>query len=173
MDFDAIRQSILAFVEAHGEWAPVIAGVLAFCESLAFLSLLVPATVILIGIGALIGASGIPFWPVVIAAAIGAALGDWLSYEVGRYFKDDAKGWWPMNRYPEQTLRAEDFLRRWGAGAVAIGRFFGPVRAVIPLIAGTFGVNRLPFQIANVLSAIVWAFVLLAPGAGLLSWLQN
>ena len=71
MDFDAIRQSILAFVEAHGEWAPVIAGALAFCESLAFLSLLVPATVILIGIGALIGASGIPFWPVVIAAAIG------------------------------------------------------------------------------------------------------
>ena len=43
---------------------------------------------------------------------------------------------------------------------------------VIPLIAGTFGVNRLPFQIANVLSAIVWAFVLLALGAGLLSWLQ-
>ncbi|MCE4223648.1 DedA family protein [Methylobacterium sp. C25] len=173
MDFDAIRQSVLGFVELHKAWTPLVAGVLAFCESLAFLSLLVPATVILVGIGALIGASDIPFWPVVIAAAIGAALGDWISYEFGRYFKEDAKGFWPMSRYPEPTRRAEDFLRRWGAGAVAIGRFFGPVRAVIPLIAGIFGVNRLPFQVANVLSAAVWAFVLLAPGAGLLSWFQG
>lgn len=173
MDFDALRVSTLAFVEAHKVWAPVIAGVLAFCESLAFLSLLVPATVILIGIGGIVGAADIPFWPVVAAAAIGAALGDWLSYEIGRWFKDDVKGWWPMSRYPEQTARAEAFLTRWGAGAVAIGRFFGPVRAVIPLIAGSFGVTRLPFQIANVLSAIVWAFVLLAPGAGLLTWFQG
>lgn len=173
MDLEAIAKSVIAFVEANRAWAPWIAGALAFGESIAFLSLLVPATVILVGIGALIGASGIPFWPVVIAAAIGAMLGDWVSYEVGRYFKDDAKGWWPMRNYPEQMLRAENFLRRWGAGAVAIGRFFGPVRAVIPLIAGSFGVNRIPFQIANVLSAIVWAFVLLAPGAGLLTWFQG
>lgn len=173
MDFDAIRQSTLAFVEAHASWTPFIAGGLAFCESLAVLSLFVPATVILLGIGGLIGATGIPFWPVVAAAAVGAALGDWLSYEFGHYFKDDVKGWWPMNRYPEATLKSEDFLRRWGAGAVAIGRFFGPVRAVIPLIAGTFGVKRVPFQVANVLSAIVWAFVLLAPGAGLITWFQD
>ena len=173
MDFDAIRQSVLAFVEANKAWTPLIAGVLAFGESVAFLSLLVPATVILVAIGALIGATDIPFWPVMIAAAIGAALGDWLSYEVGHYFRKDVNGWWPMNRYPEQTVKAEDFLRRWGAGAVAIGRFFGPVRAVIPLIAGSFGVNRIPFQIANWSSAIVWAFVLLAPGAGLITWFQS
>lgn len=173
MDLEAIAKSVIGFVEANRAWAPWIAGALAFGESIAFLSLLVPATVILVGIGALIGASGIPFWPVMIAAAIGAMLGDWVSYEVGRHFKDDVKRWWPMRNYPEQTLRAEEFLRRWGAGAVAIGRFFGPVRAVIPLIAGSFGVNRIPFQVANVLSAIVWAFVLLAPGAGLLAWFQG
>lgn len=173
MDLEAIAKSVIGFVEANRAWAPWIAGALAFGESIAFLSLLVPATVILVGIGALIGASGIPFWPVMIAAAIGAMLGDWVSYEVGRHFKNDVKRWWPMRNYPEQTLRAEEFLRRWGAGAVAIGRFFGPVRAVIPLIAGSFGVNRIPFQVANVLSAIVWAFVLLAPGAGLLAWFQG
>ncbi|GJE56249.1 MULTISPECIES: DedA family protein [Methylobacterium] len=173
MDFDAIRQSVLGFVEVHKAWTPLIAGLLAFGESVAFLSLLVPATVILVAIGALIGVSDISFWPVMIAAAVGAALGDWLSYEFGRYYKEGAKSFWPMSRYPEPTRRAEDFLRRWGAGAVAIGRFFGPVRAVIPLIAGIFGVNRIPFQIANVLSAAVWAFVLLAPGAGLIAWFHG
>lgn len=173
MDLDALRQSTLAFVEAHRAWAPVITGLLAFCESLAFLSLLVPATVILIGIGALIGASALPFWPIAIGAAVGAGLGDWLSYEVGHYFKDDAKRMWPMRRYPAVTERAEEFLRRWGAGAVAIGRFIGPVRAVVPLIAGSFGVARLPFQLANWGSAIVWSIVLLAPGAGLIAWFKG
>lgn len=173
MDFDAIRDTTLAFIEAHKAWTPFIAGGLAFCESLAVLSLFVPATVILLGVGGLIGAADIPFWPVVAAAALGAALGDWISYEFGRYFKDDVKGWWPMSCYPEATRKSEDFLKRWGAGAVAIGRFFGPIRAVVPLIAGSFGVQRLHFQVANVLSAIVWAFVLLAPGAGLITWFQG
>lgn len=173
MDFETIKQSVLAFIEAHRAWAPLVTGVIAFCESLAFLSLLVPATFILLGIGALIGSSDLPFWPMVIGAGIGAGLGDWVSYEAGHYFKNDVRRLWPMRRYPEMTDRAEDFLRRWGAGAVAIGRFIGPARAVVPLVAGSFGVNRLPFQIANWSSAFVWAFVMLAPGAGLLAWLKH
>ncbi|MGU3538777.1 DedA family protein [Methylobacterium sp. A54F] len=173
MDLEALRTAALGFVESHKAWTPAIAGLLAFCESIAFLSLLVPATVILVGIGALIGAADIPFWPVVLAAAVGAALGDWLSYEFGRYFGEDAKRMWPMRRYPEMVAKGETFLGRWGAAAVAVGRFFGPARAVVPLIAGMFGVARLPFQAANLLSALAWAFVLLAPGAGLLTWFQG
>ncbi len=173
MDLESLRVSALAFVETHRAWTPLIVGALAFCESIAFLSLLVPATVILIGIGAMIGATGIPFWPVVAGGAVGAALGDWLSYEFGRHYGEGAKHLWPMRRYPEMVAKGEVFLKRWGAAAVALGRFFGPARAMVPLIAGMFGVARLPFQVANSLSAIVWAFVLLAPGAGLLTWLEG
>lgn len=173
MDFETIKQTIVAFIEAHRAWAPLVTGVIAFCESLAVLSLLVPATFILLAIGALIGSSDLPLWPMVIGAGIGAGLGDWVSYEVGHYFKDGVKRIWPMSRHPEMTLKAEGFIRRWGSGAVAIGRFIGPARAVVPLVAGSFGVNRIPFQIANWLSAFVWAFVMLAPGAGLVAWLKH
>ncbi|WP_375463521.1 DedA family protein [uncultured Methylobacterium sp.] len=173
MDLEALRIAALGFVETHRAWTPLIAGTLAFCESIAFLSLLVPATVILIGIGAMIGAADLPFWPVVAAAAVGAAAGDWLSYEFGRAYGEGAKRLWPMRRYPAMVAKGETFLRRWGAAAVAVGRFFGPARAVVPLIAGMFGVARPAFQAANVLSALVWAFVLLAPGAGLLAWFQD
>ncbi|MFJ7436496.1 DedA family protein [Methylorubrum thiocyanatum] len=172
MDFDAARQSVLTFIETYKAWAPVVTGVIAFCESLAVLSLLVPATAILLGVGALIGSSDLPFWPMVIGAGIGAGLGDWVSYEVGFYYKDGIKRLWPMSRHPEMTAKAEGFLRRWGAGAILIGRFIGPARAVVPLVAGSFGLRRIPFQLANWSSAFVWAFVLLAPGAGLLTWLH-
>jgi len=173
MDFDALRTATLAFIETHKGWAPLIVGVIAFCESLAFLSLLVPATVLLLGIGTVIGATDLPFWPIVAAASLGAILGDWVSYEVGRHFEERAHGVWPLNRYPEMVARGEVFLKRWGAAAVAVGRFIGPARAVVPLLAGIFRVPRLPFQVANVVSAIAWAFLMLAPGAGLLEWLRS
>lgn len=173
MDLEALRTTALGFVEAHKSWAPLITGLLAFCESIAFLSLLVPATVILVGIGAIVGAADIALWPVVLAAGTGAGLGDWLSYAFGRHYGDSVRRMWPMRNYPDMVARGEAFLARWGAAAVALGRFVGPARAVVPLIAGTFGVRPLPFQVANWTSGYVWAFVLLAPGAGLLTWFRG
>ena len=80
---DAYSLEMVEFVRAHQAWAPPLAFALAFGESLAFLSLLIPAWAALIGIGALIGAGNLNFWPIWIAAALGAALGDWLSYWLG------------------------------------------------------------------------------------------
>src|SRR3954471_3207061 len=106
MDFEALKVATLEFVSAHQIWAPFIVAGLAFCESLAFLSLLVPATVILVGIGALIGATGLAFWPIWLGAVIGASLGDWVSYELGRYLEKGAHKIWPLNRHPEMVEKA-------------------------------------------------------------------
>jgi membrane protein DedA with SNARE-associated domain len=172
MDFDSVRTATIDFVRDHQAWAPFIVAGLAFCESLAFLSLLVPATVILVGIGALIGAIDLAFWPIWLGGAVGAALGDWVSYEVGRYFEDKVHHVWPLSRRPDLVAKGEAFCRRWGVWGIFIGRFFGPARAVVPLIAGIFEMPRIPFQLANVASALVWAFGLLAPGAGLMEYLN-
>src|SRR5881409_3540298 len=63
------------FVRAHQAWAAPIVFLLAFGESLAFISLLIPAWGALVAIGALIGASGISFWPVWFAGGIGRRSG--------------------------------------------------------------------------------------------------
>lgn len=173
MDLDALRLATVEFVRAHQAWAPVIVGVLAFCESLAVLSLIVPATVLLLGIGALAGAIGIPVPPLVAGAALGAILGDWLSYEVARHFGEPIKRMWPLRNYPEMLARGEAFTRRFGAWAIFLGRFFGPARAAVPLVAGIFAMPRLPFQAANVLSALIWAVAMLLPGAGLTEWFRG
>ena len=67
-----IVQSTIDFVREHEAWAAPIVFGLAFGESLAFISLLIPAWSALIGIGALIGMSGIEFTPIWIGAALGA-----------------------------------------------------------------------------------------------------
>lgn len=99
---DAVRQ--------HEGWAIPIIFFLAFGESLAFLSLLLPATVILLALGALIGESGIAFWPIWAAAAIGAFFGDWLSYWIGYHYQDRVAHMWPLSRNPQLLDRGHAFL---------------------------------------------------------------
>ncbi len=164
MTLESFAQSVIEFVRAHEAWAAPVVFVLSFGESLAFVSLLLPATVILVGIGALIGASGIEFVPVWLAAAFGAALGDWLSYWFGHTFKTTVATMWPLSRSPQLLPRGEMFVKRWGVPGVFIGRFFGPARAAVPLVAGIFGMQYWPFQLANFSSAFIWAALVLAPG---------
>ena len=157
-------RALANFVRDHQVWASPIVLMLAFGESLAFISLLIPAWGALVAIGALIGASGISFWPVWISGAVGAALGDWVSYWFGYKFKEHVAQMWPMSRYPDILPRGEAFVRRWGVPSIFIGRFFGPLRASVPLAAGIFEMPYLQFQVANFTSALVWAAALLLFG---------
>jgi hypothetical protein len=59
-----VGDAVIEFVRTHENWAaPTVFG-LGFLESFAFLSLLVPATVILFGISGLLGAASVGFWPI-------------------------------------------------------------------------------------------------------------
>jgi membrane protein DedA with SNARE-associated domain len=164
---------ILDFVREHQAWGPPIVFVLAFGESLAFISLVLPATVILWGIGALVGVSGIAFFPLWLAAALGAGFGDWLSYWLGYHYHQPIARMWPLNRNPALIVRGHAFFERWGMAGVFLGRFLGPLRAIVPLIAGACTMPVLTFQVANWTSAFLWATVTLGAGAFGLEWLQK
>jgi membrane protein DedA with SNARE-associated domain len=166
-----VTEWVLALVREHEVWAAPIVLVLAFGESLVLVSLLLPATAILFGTGALIGASGIGFWPIWTASCLGALLGDWVSYWLGRHYKSQVQRVWPLSRNPGLVPRAEAFVRTWGIAAVFIGRFFGPLRSVVPFVAGIFAMPAVAFQLANVASAVLWATGILAPGFLAIRWL--
>ncbi len=173
MDFQTHIDQVIAFTRDNAAWAPAIMFALAFGESLAFISLLIPAWGALVALGALIGSSGISFTPVWIAAALGAAVGDWLSYWIGLKLERRVQHIWPLSRYPDLIPRGERFMKTWGVAGIFIGRFFGPLRASVPLVAGIFEMPFWRFQIANLLSAFIWAAVLLTLGDGVskaLAW---
>jgi len=161
---EEFAHAVADFVRHHQAWAAPVVLVLAFGESLAFISLLIPAWGALVAIGALIGVSGISFWPVWIAGGVGAALGDWVSYWFGYRYKEHVAKIWPLSRYPGLLDRGEDFVRRWGVPSIFIGRFFGPLRASVPLAAGIFEMAYWQFQVANFASALVWSAALLLFG---------
>lgn len=173
MSLDEITHATIAFIRTHEDWGVPIVLALAFGESLAFISLLLPATVILFGVGFLIGGSGIAFWPIWGAAVVGAVLGDWLSFWIGGRLKGNVGNYWPLSRHPDLVPRGHRFFLRWGAFGVFFGRFLGPLRASVPLVAGICAMPASTFQIANIASALVWATGILAPGAFGLMWMQG
>ena len=72
-----IAETITQFAQHNRAWAPPLVLILAFCESIAFVSLLLPFWTILLAIGALFTGTLEEFLAIWLAASIGAGLGDW------------------------------------------------------------------------------------------------
>jgi len=170
---ESLLHGVTGFVKAHQVWTVPLVFFFAFGESLAVLSLFIPATVLLLAIGVLIGETGIPFLPVWLAAVAGAYCGDWISYFLGFYYKERIGYMWPLRKYPNLLVKGHDFFERWGVFSVFLGRFFGPLRAIVPLVAGITAMPKLSFQLTNLASALVWATVMLVPGSFGLPFLLN
>lgn len=158
MDFSA--EAIIAFMERHQEWSFWLALVFAAAETTAFLSLAVPSTAILVGVGATVATGAVPFFPIWAGAALGALVGSTFSWWLGWRFGDRILRMWPMRDHPELVAQAEDAFCKWGMGAVFIGHFFGPLRPVIFLFAGMMKMSLPLFLIVNVVAAMAWAYVI-------------
>jgi len=155
---------IINFVKENQAWAIPIVLVLAFGESIAFVSLILPFWAMLVALGGLLAGSGADIVPIWVAASVGAALGDWVSFWLGYHYHAQIARMWPLSRYPDLLPRGHAFFERWGFWAIWIARFFGPLRAAIPIVAGAVQMHRGKFQLANWPSAFLWAGVLLVFG---------
>ncbi|MGD8907905.1 MAG: VTT domain-containing protein [Chromatiales bacterium] len=159
-----LLSQLVNWIAANPLWAGLAVFFVAFVESVAVFGLLVPGVVAMFAFGALIATGTLEFWPVFGWAVAGAVAGDGLSFWLGRHYQGHLRELWPFSRHPKTLQRGIDFFQRYGGKSVAIGRFFGPVRAIIPLVAGMLGMSPWRFFIANLLSALVWAPAYLLPG---------
>jgi len=159
-----LAAELLALIKANPGWAMAVIAITAFGESFAFLSLLFPGTAILVASGGLVQAGVIPFFSTAVAGIVGAVLGDAISFWLGQKFGPLLPGVWPFRRHPEMLERGAAFFARFGSVSVFIGRFSGPLRAIVPITAGTLRMPTGHFYIANILSAVIWAPALILSG---------
>jgi membrane protein DedA with SNARE-associated domain len=156
---DGFVDGLIRFLEANQDWAFWIALVFAFTENLAFLSIAIPSTAILVGVGALVATGAIPFTPIFFGAALGAWLGSTVSWWLGWRYGDWMLGVWPLKNYPDLVERGKASSERWGPFAIIIGHFFGPLRPVAFLLCGIGKMPFLYFQLFNVAGSVAWAYL--------------
>ena len=155
---------LLEWIRQNPEYAGLVVFSMSLVESLAIVGVLIPGVVILFGAGVLIGAGVLDFWTMCAWAIVGAIIGDGLSYWLGHHFEYLTERWRWFRLHPDHLQKGITFFEKYGDLSVALGRFFGPIRAIVPLVAGLLRMPPTRFYAANILSAFVWAPAYLMPG---------
>lgn len=161
---DQYLQPLLAFVEANHEYAGPVLALLTLGESLLIIGIIIPASVVMLVMGGLIGSGVVDAGPVLLWGIAGAIVGDALSYFIGRWLGPALLRSWPLKQQRRAVARTRLLFMRHGSMAVFAGRFLGPLRSIAPTMAGMMGMRQHRFQIANVASAIAWLPLMLLPG---------
>jgi undecaprenyl-diphosphatase len=144
-------------VSIYPAYALVVVFLAAIIEAVAVLGILIPGTPILMAVAGAAAMAGQPMLPFLILSIIGAVIGDFLSFWVGRRYSGRLRGVWPFSRRPALMKNAEHFFERYGIYSVALCRFVPVLRSTVPLVAGMAGMRQRRFILANVTSAFVWA----------------
>ncbi len=137
----------------------------AIIEAVAVLGILIPGTPILMAVAGAASMSGQAMLPFLVLSIVGAVIGDFMSFWLGRRFSLRLRCAWPFSRRPELMVNADRFFDRFGVYSVALCRFVPVLRSTVPLVAGMTGMRRHKFIAANVSSAFVWAPVHIYPAA--------
>ena len=156
----------------HPNWAVAVVFVLAFGESLAFVSLILPFWAMLVAIGAIIGGTNhLNFWVIVAAAASGAALGDWLSYWLGYHYHERIQQHVAAQQLSEPDRERPRVLSQVGCvGDCARPASRGRCAPACRSRRASHRCRSCSSRFANWTSAFLWAFVLLSPGAFGMKW---
>ena len=157
-------QPLTFWLYAHPHWALFITFLISFSESLAIIGSIIPGSVTMTAIGILAGSGVMRIDLTFLAATLGAIAGDSGSYALGYTFSDRLVNIWPFKKYPKWLLYGKDYFSRHGSTSVLIGRFVGPMRSIIPVIAGMMHMKHWHFLIANAVSAVAWAILYVTPG---------
>ncbi|HEY4559980.1 MAG TPA: DedA family protein, partial [Lysobacter sp.] len=153
-----------AWISAHPVAAGALIFLVAFCDAVIVLGIVVPALPLLFAVGTLIGLGHLNGPYAIASAALGAFVGDGMSYWIGRRWGPQLRQRGPFARYPQWLDRGETMFRRHGTKSIFIARFVGAVRPFVPAIAGMLDIPALRYLVPSAIACLIWAASFLAPG---------
>jgi membrane protein DedA with SNARE-associated domain len=148
----------------HAAWAGLVLGLVTFCEAILVVGALLPGTAIVCLAGGLVAIGVLDGPSALTGALVGAVLGDALAFLVGRRLGPGAlrTAWLAKHRRPMTRTRV--LIRRHGVLVLLVGRFAGPLRAFVPLVAGMSRMGLMKFHLANAGAALTWVLISFLPG---------
>jgi undecaprenyl-diphosphatase len=161
---DDLLQTTLDWIALHPHAFNAAVFTVALMESLVVLGLLIPGAALLFGAGALIATGALPLYPILFWTTLGAVLGDVISFLLGRHYHQRLRVVWPFRRYPVLVNRGVNFFVDHGGKGIFMARFIGPLRPVVPAIAGMMSMPTARFLVIDSLACLLWAPVYILPG---------
>ena len=138
----------------------------AFAESLPVTGLIIPGSTIIVLAGFLIVAGKGNLAALVLVATVGALFGDLLSLWLGKRYGGIFLQLRFFRRRRKMIRYAQKFFVTHGGKSLFFARFLGPIRGIVPFIAG---LSQMPHRAAAIyilVSSILWGICY--PGLGYL-----
>ncbi|MBK5006736.1 bifunctional DedA family/phosphatase PAP2 family protein [Pseudomonas sp. S60] len=161
---DQWLDSLTGWLGANPQWLGLAIFVVACIECLAIAGIIVPGTVLLFAVAVLAGNGALSLGETLLLGFLGGLLGDALSYTVGKYFHQNIRRLPLLRHHPEWIGGAEAYFQRYGIASLLVGRFIGPLRPMLPMVAGMFDMPLLRFAAVSLLAAAGWSVAYLLPG---------
>ncbi|MFO7813599.1 MAG: DedA family protein [Pelovirga sp.] len=160
---EAWIQQILMFVPAGSKYHFLIFFV-AFAESLPVAGLLVPGSTIIVLAGFLVVAGKGNLATLILLAGLGALFGDLLSLWLGKRYGDIFLRMRFFRRRRLMVRYAQKFFLTHGGKSLFFARFLGPIRGIVPFIAGLSHMSGRSAISYILISSILWGICY--PGLG-------
>ena len=163
-DVTSFLDPLISFVSAHAWLAYLTLVLAALLEAVPVVGSVIPGSTIILALSALVPGGELTLQWVLLAAAVGAMLGDGSAYWLGHRQQREILNTWPLTNYPRVVEESENFFHRFGTWAVFFARFVPPVRAFVPVTAGALGMPPARFYAINIPAILVWAPAHVLPG---------
>lgn len=152
------------FITQSTTYALIAVWLVAFLESLALVGLLMPGTVFMAALGALIGSGQIGLYQAWIVGTFGCLVADWISFWLGWRFKKPLHRWSFLKKQKAWLDKTEHALHKHSMFTILVGRFIGPTRPLVPMVAGMLDLPVRKFIAPNIIGCIFWPPFYFLPG---------
>lgn len=156
--------SLTGWLTANPQWLGLAIFIVACVECLAIAGLIVPGTILLFAVAVLAGSGALGLSETLLLGFLGGLLGDAISYTLGRRFHQNIRRLPLLRHHPEWIGSAESYFQRYGIASLLVGRFIGPLRPMLPMVAGMFDMPLPRFIAVSLLAGAGWAVAYLLPG---------
>lgn len=156
--------SITGWLSANPQWLGLAIFLVACVECLAIAGIIVPGTVLLFAVAVLAGSGALSLGETLLLGFLGGLLGDALSYTIGKCFHQNIRRLPVLRHHPEWIGSAESYFQRYGIASLLVGRFIGPLRPMLPMVAGMFDMPLPRFIAVSLVAGAGWSVAYLLPG---------
>lgn len=156
-------EAVVSFLSTNTIYLYSAAFLVGLVESLPIIGVFSPATPLLIAFGIVAGLETGNIYLIAFLVIIGCILSDWIAFWLGQKSKVFFK---PDGRFLRSAHidKGEAFFEQFGSWSIFFGRFVGPLRPIMPFVAGICHMNKKKFWLFNVASAVVWSVAYTVPG---------
>ncbi|MBG6180352.1 membrane protein DedA with SNARE-associated domain [Arthrobacter sp. CAN_A1] len=133
-----------------------------------------PSESVVVGLASLVLTQGVPNpWFLIIAACLGAFIGDNIAYAMGRAIGIHRFRWMRSARMQRSFGWAGYELQKRAASLILVARFIPIGRVAVNLTAGATGYSRRRFVALTALSAVVWSTYSVGIGVVAGAWFEH